>query len=319
MSVDISSHFGPTRRRAVVTSMALALFALTSLGSVPAGASHALTSPDHGRLQINAHGFGPGAANDFALPCGFNVSFFGYDVGAERANIAVTPFAPTTGGVPISLRVKWQTSTRVSNNQLDQNVVVSPSLVANAFASSTLLSTGYHAMISVQVAGKVRSSLSFHSVWIASCAPASSVSTSSGTLAAGNTSGPSLAVALISGIVVGATQRVSGTSTPFTSGPVRLVTGEQIQFDINVVNVGNATLNVVLSDANCDSLTTSPSSPQTLSPGQVLTFFCSHVFYIAPVNHRIHSVASVSATTLQGVSVSPVTSTTTAFVFWPFA
>ena len=297
--------------------MALSSLALSSLAVAPAGASRAKAPSDHGRLQINAHEFGPGAANDFQLPCGFNVSFFGYDVGIQRANIAVTPLAPTAEGLPFTLHVKWQISTRTSKNQLDQNVVISPSLVANAFAATASIGTVSHAMISVQVTGKSRSTLSFHSVWIAACDATSSANAPSGSPSSSNNSGTDPAIAAMPSFVVGATQRVGGTASNFTSGPVRLVTGEQIQFNVNVVNTGNVTLNVVLSDVSCDAMTTSPSNPQTLNPGEVLTFYCSHVVFSAPTNHRVLNVASVSATSTQGTSVGPVTSTTLTLVYWP--
>jgi len=316
MSTHTSSPRSPVRPRVLIAAMALSFFALGALAVAPAGASHAKGSTDHGRLQVNAHNFGPGAANDFQLPCGFNVSFFGYDVGVQRANISVTPLAPTSGELPFSLHVKWETLTRTSKNQLDQNVVISPSLVANAFAASTSLNALSHAMISVQVTGKTRSTLSFHTVWIDSCSATTSASAPSGTSSGNNASSDTRSAAMPN-FVVGATQRVGGTSSNFISGPVRLITGEQVQFNINVVNTGNVTLEIVLSDVNCDSLTTSPSNPQTLNPGEVLTFYCSHVVFSAPTNHRVLNVASVSATTPQGASVGPVASTTTTLVYWP--
>jgi len=317
MSTYASPPRSSARPRVLIATMALCVFAFGSLAAAPAGAAHAKSSPDHGRLQVNAHNFGPGAANDFQLPCGFNVSFFGYDVGVQRANISVTPLAPNSGGLPFSIHVKWETLTRTSKNQLDQNVVISPSLVAKAFTASTSLNALSHAMISVQVNGKARSTLSFHSVWIASCNATSSANPASGTSPSGNSSGSGTLATPMPSFVVGATQRVGGTSMNFTSGPVRLVTGEQVQFNINVVNTGNVTLDVVLSDVNCDSLTTSPSNPQTLNPGEVLTFYCSHVVFTAPTNHRVLNVASVGATTTQRASVGAVVSTTTTLVYWP--
>jgi len=313
-----SSPRSTARTGVLIVAMTLSFMTLSALSAAPSGASRATSSPDHGRLQVNAHNFGPRAANDFALPCGFNVSFFGYDVGAERADISVTPLAPTAGGLPFSLHVKWKTSTRTSMNQLDQNVVVSPALVANAFSTSTSLTSPSHAMISVQITGKARSTLSFHSVWIASCNAATSANAPSGPSSVSNNLGSSVPATAVASFVVGATQRVGGTSSNFTSGPVRLVTGEQVQFNVNVVNTGDVALSVVLSDVSCDTLTTSPSNPQTLNPGEVVTFYCSHVVFTAPPNHRVLNVASVSATT-QGANVGPVTSTTTTLVYWPAA
>ncbi|MDE3107591.1 MAG: hypothetical protein KGJ42_05495 [Acidobacteriota bacterium] len=301
------------RRASRGVAVGALLFAPIAVGSAHAGAQRSVTV--HGVLQVNGFSLGANELNEPVLPCGFNVSFYGYDVGVAHAAIVVTPMVPTVGGLPISEHVTWATSTRTSAHQLDQNVIFSPALLANAFANATSTTSANHALISVQITDRAHSSLLFHAVWITSCAPApapSSVGSSANSVGANvPTSTGSLA------FVVGATQRVGGTDSGYTSTPTRLVVGEQMQFHVAVVNTGSEPLLVSLRDALCDPLTLTPTPPQLLNPGDVVTYFCSHLFVTAPPSRHVVNVAVVSATSGLGAPLAPVRGVTTTVVTWP--
>ncbi|MDE3223531.1 MAG: hypothetical protein KGL79_08860 [Acidobacteriota bacterium] len=93
--------------------------------------------------------------------------------------------------------------------------------------------------------------------------------------------------------------------------------GEQMQFHVAVVNTGSEPLLVSLRDTLCDPLTLTPTPPQLLNPGDVVTYFCTHLFVTAPPSRHVVNVAVVSATSGLGAALAPVRGATTTIVSWP--
>lgn len=324
--------FGPAllitskqRRRALALYLLLSLVGFSVLSSGVASA-HALSpSATDGHLQIDQFALTSPTSPDPQLACGFNVSFYGYDVGTQHASIVVTPTAPTVGGTPILARAIWTTYTRTSANELDQNVIVSSAALSSAFASATLGALGYHAMIAIQVSNTHSSRLTFHTVWISSCATTTSVaptaiaSTSgTGTSTSGGLSASASTRATSPfGLMFATTERVGGTNVAFSAGPVRVELGQQLQMLMTMVNTGTTPLVVHLTNASCDYLTLTPSSPQSVAPGTSLTFFCSHVLFNVPTRHLFKDVATATVIASNGSPLSSVSAVETALVVAP--
>lgn len=319
-----ASHVASTqRRRALALYLLLSLVGFSVLSGGIASAHGTNARAVEGHLQLNQFSLASSVTTDPPLACGFNVSFYGYAVGTEHATIVVTPTAPTLGGTPILLRAIWTTYTRTSTNELDQNVVVSSAALAGAFAQASLGAQGYHAMISIQVSNTHSSRLTFHTVWIGSCATNLSASpalgsSSSSTSASANTSAtPSTPVASPFGLLIATSERVGGTNAAFSAGPVRVELGQQLQLLTTIVNTGTTPLTVQMANPSCDYLTLTPPSPQIIAGGTSLTFFCSHVLFVVPPGQLFKDVATASVVSASGLTLSSVSTHTTALVVAP--
>lgn len=162
---------------------------------------------NNGHIQIEElNGTAPDneKGNDPHVSCaGFIVEFFGYDGGTQSAIIIVTPWAPTSGGHPVSIAVpSWNVVTRTGGDQLDTSYEITQADLASAFTGVGAAAQGYHARIEVEVTGSQGSDDKFHMVWIGTCplitvaagatpaaTPTSSGSTTSGSSSAGTVTG----------------------------------------------------------------------------------------------------------------------------------
>lgn len=319
MSGPASLVASKQRRRALTLYLLLSLVGFSVLSSGVASAHALRASANDGHLQIDQFSLTSAKSPDPQLACGFDVSFYGYDVGTQHASIVVTPTAPTAGGTPTLVRAIWTTYTRTSANELDQNVVVSSAALTHAFASATLGAQGYHAMIAIQVSNTHSSRLTFHTVWISSCATSASVASATGAAASSTSANASATTNATSpfGLLFATTERVGGTNVAFSAGPVRVELGQQLQMLMTMVNTGTTTLVVQLTNASCDYLTLTPSSPQSVAPGTSLTFFCSHVLFTVPARHLFKDVATATVIASNGSPLTSVSADATALVVAP--
>ncbi|HQT99563.1 MAG TPA: hypothetical protein PLG60_03575 [Acidimicrobiales bacterium] len=319
MSGPASLVASKQRRRALTLYLLLSLVGFSVCSSGVASANTLPASTIGGHLQIDQFSLASASAPDPQLACGFNVSFYGYAVGTQHASIVVTPTTPTVGGTPILVRAIWTTYTRTSANQLDQNVVVSSASLNDAFAGATLAAQGYHAMIAIQVSNAHTSLLTFHTVWISSCATNTAVASAAGasTSSTSASAGTGTTAPSPFGLLFATTERVGGTNVAFRAGPVRVELGQQLQMLMTMVNTGTTTLVVQLTNATCDYLTLTPSSPQSVAPGTSLTFFCSHALFSVPARHLFKDVATATVLSSNGGSLTKVSADATAVVVAP--
>ncbi|HQT99959.1 MAG TPA: hypothetical protein PLG60_05590 [Acidimicrobiales bacterium] len=318
-------HFVSTTRRRTVSVLALAsLLALGVLPSSFAGASSQAPAGNNGHIQIDQYALDGGSGNDPHLACGFSVSFFGFDTGTQQAFITVTPVAPTTGGTPFTQSTSWTISTRTSGDQLDQNVIVTPAALAAAFSGVTPAHEGFHARIAVDVTGAKGADSKYHTIWIAPCSsttttttPGSTTTTTPGstTTTTGVPSGTPATATLGSGTVhFLKLQRLGGTTNTFLTSSLRVLVGQQVQYELRVTNATTASLSVVVTDPGCDLGTLSPIGAQTVAAGATATYFCSHLMSAVPTGRRFLNVATALATNTAGESTGPLTSAVTALV-----
>jgi hypothetical protein len=218
--------------------------ALTLAGIlVAAAAQPALAAADappgnNGHVQIDEYDMDGGNGNDPHVACAFSVSFFGYDAGDQQATITVTPWAPTAGGTPFTRSATWHTDARTSGNQLDANVKIDPSAVADAFAGVAPAAQGWHAKVEVHVTGSQGADGKQKVIWITPCpeqatgtaggstgtntpapAPSPSTAPASGETSAGN-QGAVLGESETapSGAIAPATAAAAITAVPTTAG-----------------------------------------------------------------------------------------------------
>ncbi|OYV65872.1 MAG: hypothetical protein B7X07_01490 [Actinobacteria bacterium 21-64-8] len=274
----------------------LALASLLALGVLPssfAGASSQAPAGNNGHIQIDQYALDGGSGNDPHLACGFSVSFFGFDTGTQQAFITVTPVAPTTGGTPFTQSTSWTISTRTSGDQLDQNVIVTPAALAAAFSGVTPAHEGFPTT------------------------PGSTTTTTPGstTTTTGVPSGTPATATLGSGTVhFLKLQRLGGTTNTFLTSSLRVLVGQQVQYELRVTNATTASLSVVVTDPGCDLGTLSPIGAQTVAAGATATYFCSHLMSAVPTGRRFLNVATALATNTAGESTGPLTSAVTALV-----
>ncbi|HWE55586.1 MAG TPA: hypothetical protein VG435_08735 [Acidimicrobiales bacterium] len=161
---------------------------------------------------MDEYSMDPGQDNDPHVDCGFSVSFFGYDGGPQSATIAVTPWAPTSGGRSYSTSTGWNVGTRTSGNQFDRNVQVSGADLASSLAGVTPQpKQGYHLRLEVEVTGSQGSDDKYKVFWMTPCAEASSTSAGAGSSAA-TPVGPAATSSSAAGI------EATTTSTPAANG-----------------------------------------------------------------------------------------------------
>lgn len=160
----------PTRRWATAgISLALGIAAVTTGSGIAAAGSDA-PAGNNGHIQIDEYVMDGGNGNDPHLPCGFSVSFFGYDAGDQSANIDITPVSPTAGGTPFSVATSWHIDDRTSGNQLDNNVPISPDALTAALDGVEPAAQGYHLRVDVQVTGSQGADEKHHEIWVEPCA-----------------------------------------------------------------------------------------------------------------------------------------------------
>lgn len=324
------------RRRAFTLVAATSLLALVTLPSSLAGANAQAPAGNNGHIQIDENPLDGGMGNDPHLACGFSVSFFGFDAGAQQATITVTPVAPTTGGTALTQATSWNIARRTSGNQLDANVVISPASLAAAFAGVTPAHEGYHARVTVDVSGSIGADSKTHTIWIAPCpAPVAPPTTSSGSGSGtgsgtgtgsdnGTTTTTTTTTTVVTppaSVVAGAPataalgagtvtfrkyQRVGGTTNPFVASTIHVLVGEQIQYQLVLTNTSGAPLSLVVSDPLCDAGTLTPTGAQMVAAGATVNFFCSHHVTTEPANAMFENVAEAVATSASAQSTGPI-------------
>ena len=109
-------------------------------------------------------------------------------------------------------------------------------------------------------------------------------------------------------------QRLGGTTNTFVTSSLRVLVGQQVQYELRVTNATTASLSVVVTDPGCDLGTLSPIGTQTVAAGATATYFCSHFMSVVPLDHRFLNIATASATNAAGESTGPLTSAVTALV-----
>lgn len=180
----------------------------SSAGGAPPG--------NNGTVKIDEYSMDPGQDGDAHVACGFSVSFFGYDSGAQSASISVTPVAPTTGGSPYSTSTTWD-KTRTSGSQFDANVPVSAADLSTALTGVTPQpQQGYHLRLEVEVTGSRGSNDKYKVFWMQPCPTTAPVQGGTTGTSGGTPSTPSTpstpTVTPTSGTATGASTTASGSS-----------------------------------------------------------------------------------------------------------
>lgn len=149
-------------------SLVVAVAALTG-GAAVASADGATPAGNNGTIKIDELVMDGGLGNDPHVPCGFSVSFFGYDTGTQDATIAITPWAPTDGGQPFTTATSWTTAERTGGNQLDANVPIGGAQLAAAFAGIEPAAQGIHVRVEVHVTGAQGADVKYKMLWVEPC------------------------------------------------------------------------------------------------------------------------------------------------------
>ncbi|HET9692347.1 MAG TPA: hypothetical protein VFP61_14440 [Acidimicrobiales bacterium] len=211
---------------------AAAAAALTPATAWAAGAPHAGTGGsgagappgNNGTVKIDETTVDPGSDNDPHVACGFSVSFFGYDSGAQQAAIAVTPVAPTGGGSTYRTSTTWQTANRTSGDQFDAAKQISAGDLSGALTGVTPQpQQGYHLRLEVEVTGSQGSDDKFKTFWMSPCTPSSSPSAGSSASIASASSGAGSATS-----ASGGRSRTPGTVTADSSSTEATSTGAPV-------------------------------------------------------------------------------------------
>jgi uncharacterized repeat protein (TIGR01451 family) len=101
-----------------------------------------------------------------------------------------------------------------------------------------------------------------------------------------------------------------GATGSFSSGPISAVVGDTIFYEIFVTNIGNASLDVTLSDPHCDSGTLMPTGTVTLAAGATEEYTCSHLLTAADGTSYVNTAtASGYSSTVAATVVSQSTVT----------
>jgi hypothetical protein len=130
---------------------------------------------NNGTIKIDEFVMDGGLGNDPHVACGFSVSFFGYDTGAQDATILISPWEPTRGGKPFTTPTSWVTAMRSGGNQFDANVQIRAEQLAAAFAGIAPAAQGLHVRVEVHVTGSQGADTKFKMLWVEPCEVASPV------------------------------------------------------------------------------------------------------------------------------------------------
>src|SRR4051794_1644608 len=163
-------QFTPKRRWMAAGLAAVLAGGVVTTGTGIAAADGNAPPGNNGHIQIDEFLMDGGNGNNPHVACGFSVTFFGYDAGAQHATIDVTPAAPTAGGTPFSVPASWTTDTRTSGNQLDANVPISPAQLAAALKGITPANQGFHVRVDVTVTGSQGADGKHKMLWVEPCA-----------------------------------------------------------------------------------------------------------------------------------------------------
>jgi hypothetical protein len=103
-------------------------------------------------------------------------------------------------------------------------------------------------------------------------------------------------------------ERPAGSSN-FVKGPITAQVGQTVEYQIVVVNTGNVTETVDLTDARCDAgtLVLVGTKSTSLVPGGSLTYTCSHKA-VAGDGATFTNIAIANGTASNGTAVGPVSS-----------